>query len=203
MAVRFLPTCIVVLLAGLLVSNLLIPATARALTASEQVRLQAIHATVQYHRGEAIEESREVLVRRTTDQPILTERTQVRFQTIGSNLHDRLVNTHAHLEQIAARLDQRIALEASAGYETADALFALTVAKTALAATSDILAEIDTDLQHFISSHDPGHSWRQLRTVYEITEQNLRDAQRALYISIRALQDAQRRVSSEASPLRE
>ena len=171
------------------------PTTSPDLTSSS---VEEIISVINNDRSAAVATNRQALRVDQGDRSILTERTRTRFLNLGANISNRLEATHTRLTQIAIRLERRIAKEAVAGYDTASAERALAAAQLALSATTDTLAEIDTDMIQFVQSHNPRQSWQHVRTIYQTAQQNLRDAQTALRISIQELQAATQIIADDA-----
>lgn len=137
------------------------------------------------------DEQRSALLQsRTATEPVLSDRTRERIINLAANVSNRLEAAIARLEQIAARLEQRIDTDAQTGAETASARVALEVAQTSLAEARSIVSTIDEDVHKAVNAQRPREAWLYVHTLYTDTHEALRAAHTALRISINELRAA-------------
>jgi hypothetical protein len=181
-----------VMLTGIVVISILFStgdSTAAATTTRSTATLKAVE-TRSETQNTRVTKTRATLVppkNRTGAKLDSTART--RIQNLTANLSNRHEAAIERLEQISDRAKARTNEFADAGYNTNNAQRALNAADTALANARRTLRRIDTDVFAVVYSATPRKDWPQLRTIYSLSAQSIRDAKAALRITINELRN--------------
>ncbi len=121
---------------------------------------------------------------------VLDATTEKRLTNLAANISNRLDGLNARLRQIAGRLDKRIQLQASSGYNVDAARASLTKAYEKLDVASRELNDIDRAVYRAFRSQDPKSEWQEVRRTYITTRDTIREAHVELKNTVMHLKSA-------------
>lgn len=124
-----------------------------------------------------------------TGEP-LSRAEQTRVVNLGANISNQIEATEARLIDIADRLEQRLQILAAENIDMSTSTNALIDARSHLNATRATLRTIDADIYVVATAANPSEAWPAVRAQYELAQQNLRAAARALNKAVTAARSA-------------
>lgn len=113
--------------------------------------------------------------------------TQARITNLAANVSTRMEMLTQRFEQIAKRLEARIALEKAAGKDTSAAEAAWADAVATLMNVKTQTAVLDTKVQNMVSSPDSYAAWGELKISYFDISAQLRRAHQSLTTGVTSL----------------
>jgi division protein CdvB (Snf7/Vps24/ESCRT-III family) len=129
-------------------------------------------------------------VEKASSNSVLSAATEKRLTNLAANISNRLDGLNARLRQIAGRLDKRIQIQASNGYNVEPARTSLQSAYSKLDAASDQLKNIDRDVYRAFRSQDPKTEWLEVRSTYLTARDSIREAHTELKNTVMLLKSA-------------
>jgi len=110
----------------------------------------------------------------------LTTSERRRVTNLAANLSNYYEAMIARLEQIADRLERRIARYDTTGYDLTLAAEQVQVAKTSLLIAATTMADIDSAIHNVVTNATPLNAWQDAKTIYQSVHTEITTAKTAL-----------------------
>lgn len=147
--------------------------------------------TFRTERAGMIEEKRtEIQARIAEKRAALSGQMQERMKMLSGNVKERITKTISRLQDLADRLDVRMATLEERGVDTTEAEAALEEARAKLEEALAALAGIDTDVEYAATSETPKEDWAGARAQFAAVHTLIKEAHALLRTSVAALKEA-------------
>lgn len=147
--------------------------------------------TFRTERTEMITEKRaEIQTRIAEKRAALSSQMQERMKMLSGNVKERISKTISRLQDLADRLDVRMAALEERGVDTTDAEATLEEARAKLEEALAALADIDIDVEYAATSETPKEDWAAARAQFATVHGLIKEAHALLRTSVAELKSA-------------